>query len=287
MKQLQPIVRVVAHTMFLAVPPELLDGIKDDDGHELGYSDALAFIHRVPEQDVGSPMARLIEVAGRNCYDSFGRGRTSEEYHRHIIEVINGSVTEHASITFYLDKISRGLSHELVRHRIGHAISQRSTRYVDESQSDLIWHPLIFDALKWLDTQADSDRRKASTLAESIDMLQSYAQATYRDIEMFVRNYLLSRGVDGTNARKQARGAARGALPNALSTAVVWTANVRALRNCLEQRAWESADGEIRVLFDAIFEAAIQFCPEYFSDYERVECKDGIGYGLKTAHRKI
>ena len=46
-------------------------------------------------------------------------------------------------ISFYFGEVSRGFSHELVRHKWHTAVSQRSTRYVDESESDWAWHPLL------------------------------------------------------------------------------------------------------------------------------------------------
>jgi thymidylate synthase (FAD) len=52
-------------------------------------------------------------------------------------------VLEHAQFTFFITGVSRGLTHELVRHRVGVAISQRSTRYVDEDESPWILHPLL------------------------------------------------------------------------------------------------------------------------------------------------
>jgi len=215
-----PIVRVIAHTKFLGVPAELLP--------TEGYNKVVE-----KAQDQGSDMARLIECAGRTCYDSMGQGRSSAEYHQHIREVGHGSVTEHASISFYLDNISRGLTHELVRHRAGCAISQRSTRYVDESGSPWILHPLLEKLL-----------------------------------------------VDPTLELRQAA-------EYPLCTSMVWTANIRALRCVIEQRANPGADAEIRVLANRLYEEASKVCPEWFNDYEKTECPDGIGYGLTTKYRKV
>lgn len=247
-------VRVIAVTRFLGVPPELArKGIRED-------------------QDQGSDGARLIECAGRACYDSFGgRSRSSAGYHEHIKAVGHGSVTEHASISFYIEGISRGLSHELVRHR--HAnISQRSTRYVDESESEWVWHPLI---------------ERFGLATDQKERLSELARSVYRFLVEAIEQSLVDRDTDRATARKQARGAARGALGNALSTALVWTVNVRSLRNFLEQRASPFADAEIRLLANAIYQAAQEIIPEYLDDYRREECPDGIGYALTTEHRKL
>lgn len=264
----KPIVRAIAQTTFDCVPQELMP--VDEDG-DYDY-EKVAEKH----QDEGSEMARLIECAGRTCYDSLGQGRASSEYHTHIKEVGHGSVTAHGSISFYLDDISRGCTHELVRHNVGCAISQRSTRYVDESSSPWVLHPVT---VKY--------SAKYPRLTESAGKLILLARDTYDEHVAILQQALIEDGVDKFTARKQARGAARGMLGNALCTAMVWTANIRALRNCIEQRANPAADAEIRVLFNRIYEEALTICPEYFNDYERVECVDGIGYGLVTKYRKI
>lgn len=261
---LQPIVRVIGRTTPYSgfIPHELVPDVATE----------LAIENK--HQDEGSDGARLIECAGRTCYDSYGVGRPSSEYHQHIKEVGHGSVTEHVSINFYLDNLSRGCTHELVRHRAGCAISQRSTRYVDEAESPYILHPLV-------------EKFNSPDVEIALSDAIVAARGAYRTIVKTVENGLIAAGVDKFTARKQARGAARGMLGNALCTSMVWTANIRALRGCIEQRANPAADAEIRVLFNKIYEAALNVVPEYFNDYEKVECPDGIGYGLVTRYKKI
>ena len=253
----KPIVKVIAYTKFLGVPEELLSGPATQN------------------QDQGTDLARLTECAGRTCYDSYGKGRSSEAYHRHILEVGHGSVLEHASISFYLAGISRGCTHEFVRHRSGCAISQRSTRYVDESESNWCWHPLYMETAK-----------QAPTTRQTHDAMRA-CRAAYVRIVHDIEHALIARGIDKLAARKQARGAARGVLGNALETSLVWTANIRALRNVIEQRASPFADAEIRLLANRLYEEALIVAPEFFSDYRKVECPDGIGYGLETDYRKV
>ena len=81
----------------------------------------------------------LTEVAGRTCYESFGTGlnpnitrvrNDSEEYFKNVLEKGDGSIFEHSTVTFALLWVSRVLTHELVRHRVGTAYSQESLRYV-------------------------------------------------------------------------------------------------------------------------------------------------------------
>lgn len=262
------VVRIIAHTQFFGVPRDLLP--------DLGGLDAVL----AKDQDRGTDLARLTECAGRTCYDSYGAGRPSADYHQHILEVGHGSVLEHASISFYLDGISRGCSHELVRHRAGTAISQRSTRYVDESESSWAFHPLI-------GKYAEAHGLSPDVIPMYAAELQASAQTAYNKMVQDMQLWLVSKGIDKATARKQARGAARGLLGNALITSMVWTANLRALRNVIEQRASPHADAEIRLLANRLYECAKLVAPEFFSDYEKVECPDGVGYGLTTKYRKV
>jgi thymidylate synthase (FAD) len=77
----------------------------------------------------------LIEAAGRVCYMSFGQNqseRTNVEYIRNLIELGHESVLEHVNWGFVISGISRALSHQIVRHRVGFAFSQLSQQYHDE-----------------------------------------------------------------------------------------------------------------------------------------------------------
>ena len=75
-----------------------------------------------------------IEKAGRVCYKSEDRicEGSAEKLIGRLMESHHESVLEHGSITvqFVCD---RGVSHELVRHRIA-SFSQESTRYVNYSK---------------------------------------------------------------------------------------------------------------------------------------------------------
>src|SRR4051794_31914785 len=63
----------------------------------------------------------LSETAGRVCYMSFAKPRPggNQTYLKHILEVGHGSVLEHAVWNFVFTGISRSLTHELIRHRVG------------------------------------------------------------------------------------------------------------------------------------------------------------------------
>src|SRR6185437_4894933 len=81
----------------------------------------------------------LVEIAGRMCYRSWQPGLNpnvtqvrmdQRSYLENIVKMRHGSVLEHVSWTFILQDVSRIVTHELARHRVGVAISQESLRYV-------------------------------------------------------------------------------------------------------------------------------------------------------------
>jgi len=74
-----------------------------------------------------------IERAGRTCYQSEKKKITKEtavKFFRMLLKRGHDSVIEHSNMVVRFDNLSRGFTHEQVRHRLT-AISQESTRYVD------------------------------------------------------------------------------------------------------------------------------------------------------------
>lgn len=138
---------------------------------------------------------------------------------------------------------SRGLSHELVRHGFRSAISQRSTRYVDEDTSPWVEHPLITAFRADPENRGKFGDRKLGPMT-CISQMQGLYQQTVGELEP----WLISKGVDKASARKQARGAARGYLGNALYTEVIYSASVAQWKRILRQRGNAGADLEIMTL---------------------------------------
>lgn len=220
------------------------------------------------DQMLGPDGQRLSELAGRICYDSLGKGRASDQYAEHILEVGHGSVLEHAMYSFLISGVSRGLTHELIRHRVGVAISQRSTRYVDEAESPWVDHPLV-DA--YLEASDDTELKAA------IQAAKDAGRKAYRETVKALEIWLNAQQVDKATARKQARGAARGYLGNALETELVWSANIRALLHVIKERGSIHADAEIRELAVKLAQIMKIELPAYFGHIELEESTDGLG----------
>lgn len=193
------------------------------------------------------------ETAGRLCYQSFAKPRPggNAAYMERILSEGHGSVLEHAQIGFIISGVSRSLTHELIRHKAGTAVSELSQRFVDASDLGFVVPP------RWVD----------AVPAEIISICND-AQRRYKA--------LVDLGEGGTTLqRKRIRESARSVLPNCVETHIAFSANLRAWRNILEQRGNIHADLEIRRLAVALLEPLRLYAPNVFQDFDIVTDEDG------------
>lgn len=218
---------------------------------------ATAVQNRTPNYEFNYPAGtsadELAEMAGRLCYLSEGRPNpdtaTNAGYLSNIIVQRHFSVLEHASVTFYIDGVTRNFTHELIRHR--HlSFSEVSQRYVDISEFPFIEHPGLKNTRPMI---KPGGRTK-------IDSLVDIAKATYRDL----MDELTGKGYK----RKEARQAARHVLPGGMETKIVVTGNMRAWREMLEKRLSPAADAEFREVATKILQELRVIAPNTFQDFE-------------------
>ncbi|WP_433323646.1 FAD-dependent thymidylate synthase [Spirillospora sp. CA-294931] len=201
----------------------------------------------------------LAEFAGRLCYRSWEPGlnpnvtrvRTDQDqYLQNILRSLHGSVLEHVSFSFVLHNVSRVLTHELIRHRPGVAISQESLRFV-RLQDIPFWFP------DWAKEDQELMKR-ATALLEQMEEFQGWMAGHFG---------LDDEGVP-FKVKKHHTSFMRRFAPEGVGTGLVWTANVRTLRHTLEARTAEGAEEEIRLLFGKIGETVKAEAPALFGDYE-------------------
>jgi thymidylate synthase (FAD) len=189
--------------------------------------------------------SRLIERAGRVCYKSEDRiCEGSDE------RLINGtlcarghlSVLEHATATF-LFVTDRGVSHELVRHRIA-AYSQESTRYCNYGKDKF---------------------GQEITVIEPPFMTEKGAMLWQGTIEETESSYLamLEAGEPPQIARS--------ALPTCLKTEIVATMNFRQWLHVIELRTSSAAHPQIRELIGMAADQLAASCPIIFASAERTD----------------
>lgn len=241
------------------------------------------------------PAEELVEAGGRTCFMSFRSPRPggNKAYIDHILEVGHHSVAEHAVWSFVVTGISRSVSHEAVRHRIGISPSMLSQRYVDESDARFVVHPELKEevrqALLW-----ERLGRHGGSLTPEILAGMHWLDSVRASAEKYVSlvDYLaqkvgrLSPEATKSEARKFARQAARDILPNATETKIFFTANARALRHFIELRASRYADPAIRSLACKVYQAFLAESPHLFGDYEEVTLWDGT-HEVVPKNRKV
>ena len=93
---------------------------------------------------------KIVAAAARLCYspdsaDVLLENLTEEktvQFLDKLVEMGHLSPIEHVSFTFAVEGVSRALSHQMVRHRIG-SYSQKSQRYVTEDAFEYIVPPSV------------------------------------------------------------------------------------------------------------------------------------------------
>jgi len=203
----------------------------------------------------------LIELSGRTCYRSFGVGLNPNvtkvrdnprDYLTNVLQKGDGSVLEHASVTFAFLNVSRVATHEIVRHRAGTAMSQESLRFVRPRDIG-VWIPP--------DLQSVSDK---------------FSQ-TVKDIETHYRELESEFDWDKMNfeQKKRVTSALRRILPDGIATNLVWTANHRTIRWVIEMRTDPGAEVEIRKVFGQVARICIKDYPLLYADFTSKDLPDG------------
>ena len=230
--------------------------------------------------DAPSAGEKLAEVASRGCYQSFKNPRPggNKAHLDHIKEARHGSIAEHATYSFIIAGVSRALTHELIRHRVGMSYSQLSQRYVDESDCAFVVPP----ALKKI-VEDTNDPDLAFKWEEVMRRLrEAYAYLCKR----LASDMPYVPDMTATERRKAAREAARSVLPNATETKIFVTMNGRSDRHFFDLRASQHADAEIRRLAVAMLRVLQKESPNLFGDYEILPCPTG-GEMAETQYRGV
>lgn len=176
-------------------------------------------------------------------------------------------------ISFYIGEVSRGLTHELIRHKYETAVSQRSTRFVNESDSMWSYHPLI--------TTHQQDLGNYLGDVKYLEKFQNSAKYAYDSIVEFLNKKLENIGLSKLAAIKQSRGAARGLLGNALSTELIFTASIEEWRHIILMRGNQHADAEIRLFANKAYEELLATDEQAITSLVVGDtCPDGIGYEI-------
>lgn len=241
----------------------------------------------------GTDPETIVELAGRCCYMSFGNkagSKTNFDYIQNLLGrnkdgsfkygPAHGAVVEHPNWTFLVVGAGRGFSHEQVRHRVGWAYSQLSTRYCDfeREEEEGTWDPgFVIPPLAQL--SAETKARFEEKINES--------RETYKELLNMIMDDLsnhsgfmssldnFSPGERKRMLRKAARGAARDILPICTEAIMTMSANARSIWNTLVLRANEHAEAVIRSIYVQIARIMEKEMPSLFYGLEYYEAWDG------------
>ena len=173
----------------------------------------------------------------RRCADKYLRGYPSVKAGEHLVKAIKyPSVLEHITFTFLIEGISRVTSHQLVRHRIA-SYTQESQRYAGAAP-DYVIPPSIYG------------NEKARELYEHV---MKEAWRAY--------NELLKLGIPQEDARY--------VIPQASTTTILMTVNLRELLHIAKLRLDPKAQWEIRRVVKMMIEEASTVIPEIYEMLEK------------------
>lgn len=195
-------------------------------------------------EEVFTGMLERIEKVGRTCYKS--ENLITEESAPKFVEMIikrgHEAMLEHGGMISVRFIVDRGVSHELVRHRIA-SFAQESTRYCNYSK-DKFGNDLTFiDPCFW---KHGSDEYSA----------------WFYEMERAEKTYLrlIELGAQPQEARS--------VLPNSLKTEIVVSANPREWRAFFKLRTSSAAHPQMREVAIPLLEKFKEMVPVLFDDIE-------------------
>lgn len=200
-------------------------------------------------------MTKLIERAIRTAYKSENRIEegSDEKIIGHIKSLKHESTLEHGVITvkFVTD---RGVTHELVRHRIA-SFTQESTRYCNYGKGKFGSEITVIEPFFFLDRAHHPDMMGRPSMYDLWETSCKVAEELYLD--------LLKCGAKAQEARS--------VLPNSLKTEIVVTANVREWRKIMELRTSKEAHPQIRQIMCPLLARFRGAWPFLFDDVGNTE----------------
>ena len=204
-----------------------------------------------PISDGGIKELQHIEKIGRVCYKSEDRitddGESAKKFAKMLISNGHEAMIEHSSLSVKF-VVDRGVSHELVRHRIA-SFAQESTRYCNYSKDKFgneitVILPCFFDT-------------GMGVLSNSL-VYQEWKLACECAEERYFN--LLKMGATPQQART--------VLPNSLKTEITITANYREWRNFFKLRTAEASHPQMREITIPLLKEIKTLIPIIFDDIE-------------------
>lgn len=172
---------------------------------------------------------------------------------KHVLNSGHHSVMEHVTVTFLISGVSRALTHQLVRHRVS-SYSQQSQRYVKFKDG-------VFE---YVTPGKIANNEEALNVFE--DTMATISEAYKKLVEL---------GLPAEDARA--------VLPNACTTNITWSCNLRELMHVCNERLCTCAQSEIRTLMREVVKQVVAQLP-FMKPYLVPKC-EVLGYCNESKQR--
>ena len=202
-----------------------------------------------------------IEIAGRTCYKSEDKispdGESAKRFVKMIIDNGHEAMLEHSSLSVKFI-CSRGVSHEIVRHRL-FSFAQESTRYCNYSKGKFGGECtfIVPPDQEWSVNTAEYEYGDS----EEFGFVDDDTRGLWYDALLIAEIDYMSLLRAGWTPQE-----ARDVLPNALKTEIVVTGNYREWRHFFKLRCDEKAHPHIRLLAKDLLEDLRYRIPVVFDD---------------------
>ncbi|MBQ4000682.1 MAG: FAD-dependent thymidylate synthase [Oscillospiraceae bacterium] len=207
---------------------------------------------------------KVVASAAKLCYSDSTAGDLMEgltdesaaKYLRTLTEMGHESPVEHASFTFAIEGVSRSFLAQITRHRLA-SYSVQSQRYVRLDNFEYVTPPALTKDPDVLALYEETMKRDAEAYNAISDKLKARYTAEYVQQG-------LSEKAAASKAEKRAIEDARFVLPNACTTQMVVTMNVRSLRHLFMLRCCNRAQWEIHQVADEMLKLVYKVAPSLF-----------------------
>ena len=208
-----------------------------------------------PISEGGIDELKHIEKIGRVCYKSEGKitkdGESAKKFVKMLIDRGHDAMIEHSSLSVRFT-VDRGVSHELVRHRIA-SFAQESTRYVNYSLDKFGNEINVINIRDGIDL----DNKMKNMDSSIIDAILREWFSAMKDAE---KHYMKMIELGATPQ------IARSVLPNSTKTEITITANYREWRNFFKLRVPATAHPQMREVTIPLLKELKNRLPIIFDD---------------------
>ena len=210
-----------------------------------------------PISEGGIEELKHIEKIGRVCYKSEGNITEDDESAKKFVKMLinrdHTAMIEHSSLSIKFI-VDRGVSHELVRHRIA-SFAQESTRYVNYSLDKFGNEINVIDIRNGIIL----DNKMKNMDANTIEVIINEWLLAMEDAE---KHYMKMIELGATPQ------IARSVLPNSTKTEITITANYREWRNFFKLRVPNTAHPQMREITIPLLKELKNKLPIIFDDIE-------------------